>query len=170
MPDFPEILENPVPPVITTTDVLDAAAYIGIYAAGAWPAANRALFIPFSIDEQVTAYSLGLQTNTFSANLDMGIYDLYGTQLVHTGTQVGVGGYNNFNIADTILQPGYYYMAAVSDSVSGSIIRFNPSAQFLRSFGVREMATAFPLPSTATFANPTSAYAPLVAVHFASVV
>jgi hypothetical protein len=61
--------------------------------------------------------------------------------------------------------PGVYYMAFVLDNATGQVNRATTPAAVARSCGAKEMASAYPLPATATFAGCTTAYQPAMSVH-----
>lgn len=141
---------------------LDAAP-----AAAAWPNANDAFYVPFRVPVPVKAVSLITGSGTTgTGNLDGGIYDAAGNLLTSSGsTARTVSVENILNFTDVVLQPGLYYMALSHDSTQ-NIIRFpmGTNIQFVRAMGVMKQASAFPLPSTATFATATAAYVPSMMV------
>lgn len=145
--------------------LFDAVPFAGVGpATAAWPSASRAIFLPLEIQESITVAYAGVNNGgTVSGNFDVGIYSFAGSLLVSSGStaQAGTSDVQNVNLADTLLTPGVYYLALVLDNTTGTVIRWNSlSTQWLTVAGVQEMASAFPLPSTATFANPSSAYLP----------
>ena len=102
--------------------------------------------------------------STASGNIDVGIYDLGGAKLVSIGStaQAGTSAYQVFDITDTTLYPGQYYMAVAMDGTTGTLVRWSPGAQECRNLAMQQMASAFPLPATATFASVASSYIPWV--------
>lgn len=172
MGDFPEQLLDPAPAAITPARAIPELAYFGTYGSRPFPVANTAIFVPFTVDEPVTAYKMSMATgNTASGNLDLGIYDLYGTRLVSSGSfaQAGVS-INLADITDTLLNPGYYFMAGVADNLTATYLASATPIVPLSALGVMEMASAFPLPGTATFTRVTGAYLPLITVHLRTTV
>lgn len=132
-----------------------------------WPAANRAIYISFLVEEAFTAYQMIFEVAVASGNYDAGIYDSVGTRLVSTGsTAVPAAGVGQANIADTLLNPGLYYMALCVDNTTASFSRANTNTlQWHLTLGIRNQAVgAVTLPATATFANPISTYLPLLGV------
>lgn len=133
----------------------------------AWPGANKAMFYPFIVDKPVTVYQMSyINSTTPVANADVGIYDIRGNRLVSSGSVAG-GSANVINIidiADTLLAPGYYFSAMVTDGTT-SILGYNPATAILAATGVCEMATAFPLPTTATLVRATSAFVPVLSAQ-----
>lgn len=123
----------------------------------AWASANRAIYYPFVVTETVTALQIGVANGAASGNADVGIYDVYGNRLVSTGSTGLTGTVQGFNIADTVLTPGDYYLALNVDNTTATIIA--PAALdavAMRCSGIQEQAVgAVTLPNPATFANPT---------------
>lgn len=135
--------------------------------AAAWPAANRALYIPFTVSRTVTAYKMAFEVAAQAGNCDVGIYDYLGNRLVSAGsTTVGPAGLQVIDITDTVLTPGVYYMAMNCDTTTTlTIPRANPLAAILQMCGMQQQAVgAVTLPTTATFANPASNYVPSLAI------
>lgn len=163
MGDFPE--DHPVNLVggLLLTDYSFGIAQ----ANRAWPGANKAMFYPFIVDKPVTVFQMSYVNGTTPvANADVGIYDIRGNRLVSSGSVAG-GSANVINIvdvADTLLAPGYYFSAMVTDGVT-SILGYNPAVAVLASTGVCEMATAFPLPTPATLVRATSAFVPVLSAQ-----
>lgn len=162
MPDFP-IITNVDPVVIssaTPQSLGEAMCSIGQATSGAaWPAANRAYYIPVSIFSVVTIVKMFvINGGTASGNIDVGIYDSGGARLVSSGTtaQTGTAVVQEFNITDTILRPGLYYLACAMDNNTGTLEIWNPAAGIIRAFGICEQSSAFVLPATATIGAITS--------------
>jgi hypothetical protein len=162
MPDFP-IIANVDPVVISTAcpqSLGEMLSSIGQnLAAAAWPSANRAYYVPVSIYSVVTIVKMFVHNGaTASGNIDVGIYDSGGVRLVSSGStaQSGTGVIQSFDITDTVLRPGLYYLACAMDNTTGTLEVWNPAAGLLRAFGVCEQSSAFALPSTATIGAITS--------------
>lgn len=167
MADFPSTLINPPIGVIHSLSMCSLGDLVVVRkqaftTSTAWTTANRAIFIPFTTEVTVTAFQMAVENGaTLGGNLDVGIYDINGTRLVSSGTtaQAGISVMQTFNIADTVLTPGYYFMAMSTDSTTATYIGspvVSGLGEFLRSLGVQEQTSAFVLPATATFANPAS--------------
>ena len=134
---------------------------------GAWPTANKAIYIPFRVYEKFTAKRIVLRNGvTLSGNVDVGIYNSAGTRLVSSGSvaQAGVSADQIFDITDTDLVAGLHYMAVALDNTTGQLSRANSFQTGPTNFwlGVHEQATAFALPATATFADGTLSYLPIM--------
>ena len=135
------------------------------FASATYPTANLALFIPFVVTEPIVAVQLWcINGAAVSGNVDMGIYDVAGTKLVSIGStaQSGTSVMQAFNITDTQLGTGRYFLAIALDNTTGTLTRATTPAVYLSAFGMAEMGTAFALPATATFAAVTNAYIPLI--------
>lgn len=152
-------------------DLFDFDSNVG-FAGAAWPVANKALFIPFYIHRPVTVRQVAWQNGTtVSGNVDVGVYDTSGSLLASLGStaQTGTSSPQIGNIADTALTPGGYFMAMAVDNTTGLFFRCSSiPAQLMQAAGIQEATTSFPLPSTATFANPAAAYVPQVVLLLAA--
>lgn len=138
-----------------------------------WPSDDLAFFYPFVVYSPITiARMFWLNGATSSGNLDVGIYDEYGNLLVSSGStaQGTVSVIQDVDITDTFLQAGLYYMAMVFDNTTATIYRHAPGASVAGGAGALQMASAFPLPSTATFAVMATGFVPLFAVTTLTVV
>ena len=133
-----------------------------------WTTANDAIYIPFYIQVSLTAYQMAIENAaTVAGNVDVGIYDVNGVQLVSSGSvaMAGATAIQTLDITDTVLNPGTYYMAFASNSTTATFFGNSAAtAEFLRMYGVRQQATAFALPATATFAVPTRTQVPNLAI------
>jgi len=144
----------------------------GTPASTAWPSANLAIFVPVRITNTVTAYKLVTGAGvTAAGNFDVGIYDGAGHLLIASGaTAKGNSTEHIIDIADTQLGPGLYYMAMSADGTN-NYSGHTPSGattiplQKARLYGTLEMAAAYPLPATATFASRTTTFVPWIAMY-----
>lgn len=145
-----------------------AAASVPAPASGAWPVANRALYVPFFVPAVITVYRLFVVNGTaVSGNLDMGIYNSAGAKIVSIGStaQAGTQVTQYLNITDTVLQPGAYYFAFVLDNTTGAVYKWEPGTPTnsqIQAWGIAQETSAFPLPATATLATTTAAFFPLM--------
>ena len=129
--------------------------------------ANLAVFIPFGVSEAVTITKIFWGNgSTVAGNIDAGIYNPAGTRLVSSGTtlQAGTQSAQVVDVTDTALPRGIYYLALASDTSGATqkVYAVVPAAGIPQSLGLLQMAAAFVLPSSATFAAYTSAFIPLV--------
>ncbi len=131
-----------------------------------WPAANRALFLPFEVVDALIATQMGVYNGgTIAGNVDLGIYASDGTRLVSTGSQTrsGASAIQVYDITDTLLATGVYYLALSANNNTDGFFRWGTmSTLWMRANGIQEMDSAFALPSTATFANPSAAFIPWI--------
>lgn len=139
----------------------------GSLASAVWPAANRAIFIPFSLVESHTYVRACLANGaTLSGNFDIGVYDLDGNRLFSTGTQAQAGTANVIRAItiNWLINPGVYYLALAIDNVTATVISTGTGATNLRGVGAKQMTSGFVLPATATFAALASSYFPLFGI------
>jgi hypothetical protein len=138
-----------------------------------WPAANRALYMPFSLQEARVVKQGFVVVAVPSGNIDMGIFAIDGTRLVSSGS-VAVAGTNTIQVidfADTLLNPGYYYHAiSVNNTVAAFYRAVAASVAMLQALGLQQEASAFPLPATATPVNPATDYVPRSGLTFSGVI
>lgn len=138
---------------------------------------NVVQYYPFRMYVSSTAVKMSLfvgATNT--GNVDVGIYDSQKNRLINSGT-TALGTANTlqeFDITDTALNPGLYFMACTFSSSSGTSFRVSQvDDQLMCLFPVYDETTAgFGLPATAAFVASTTA-APLavaMGVHFSTLV
>lgn len=148
------------------------AAQQGAGASAVWPAANRAIYVPFYLVERMTATKMFVSNGAaVSGNIDLGIYNAAGTRLVSSGStaQSGTATAQVVDITDTVLEPGTYYMALAIDNTTATTLRNGGAAILLKGMAFAQQASAFPLPATATLAAVASAYTPFFGVSFRTV-
>lgn len=135
-------------------------------ASTAWPAANRAIYIPFRIPCPMIAYQMVVGCGaTASGNFDVGIYDYAGNRLVNSGAQSKVASAEVIcNITDTPLGPGSYWMAMSVDSTAAIIAASTAGVSLSKFLGVMTQDTAYTLPATATFATANTVVIPAMSV------
>ena len=122
---------------------------------GAYPTANVAQFYPIIVRAPFTARSFTWRNGAaVSGNVDMGIYTSTGTRLVSTGStaQSGTSVLQTATCTATLIQPGDYYLGFACDNTTSTFGRVAIGAIPTRSQGIVQMAAAFPLPASATFA------------------
>lgn len=137
-------------------------------AGGAFPASNDAIFVPLYLSQVVTVTRMFcVNSSTASGSVDVGLYTEAGARIVSAGgaAQSGTNVLQFFNITDTTLGPGRYYMAIAMDNTTGTLFRTNPSTAHQQKYGLAKMASAFPLPATVTFATVTAAYIPQIGLE-----
>lgn len=117
----------------------------------AYQLANRAILVPFVLMEEVTVVKLFVfNGGTVSGNVDVGIYDASYNRLVSAGStaQTGTGRIQEFDVGDTTIGPGQFYMAMAPDNTNGHYIRWplDVSVDGGEMLGLLEDESAFPLP------------------------
>jgi len=174
MPDFPGAGVDFHDGVLSTAGLESPIAQhqlllgAGVSTAAAWPSNNLAIYCPVIVPMQITVVKMSIVVGAQNGNFDAGIYDEIGNRLTSIGTTaVGAAGVQVFDVADVTFGPGIFYLAGVaSTTVTATFLSGSPDLKFCRTHGVRQQATALPLPNPATFANMGSSYIPLVCAHY----
>jgi hypothetical protein len=138
----------------------------GTFAAAAWPAVNRALYIPFYLDQLTIFDRIVVFSSAAAGNVDVGLFNgLSFAKLVSSGSTAVVAGYQPIAVTATTLPPGFYLWGMSSDTAGATQTWFRwAPADLARVLitGVKQEAAAFPLPATATPASPASTYVPFI--------
>ena len=132
-----------------------------------WPVANRAIFVPILIHQPYIVQSMfTLNGATAAGNTDVGIYTEGGVLLVSSGStaQAGTTVAQSFNVTDTLLLPGVYYMACAKNDIVGTIFNIGVDVVLNRAMGVLSQSTAFALPNPATFAAAQDTHVPVFGI------
>lgn len=131
---------------------------------GAWPSANLAIYVPLRVPRRVVVRKLWFASGTTgTGNVDMALYDAAGVAVVSATNAAKASELTEqvFDVTDTTVGPGLYFIALSSDSSTDTFLRWAPAAPLPAAYGVLTEASAYPLPSTATFAlNQTLAFIP----------
>lgn len=174
MADFPAppFLYNEAAGVISTASALGGSLSNAAAASTAWPSANLAIFVPFRLRAPVVVCKLVTGAGaTAAGNFDVGIFDAQGNKIVSSGaTAKGASVEQISDITDTQIGPGVYYLAMAADGTNNyeMVVPTGTSPvplQKTRLYGVVQMATAYTLPATATFAAATNAPIPAIAAY-----
>jgi hypothetical protein len=144
----------------------------GVFGASSYPTANLALFVPFRLTRPTTFNTLFIyQAGTASGNIDLGIYSADGTKLISTGSTANTTGLQSISITATTFTAGLYYYAVACDNTTNQPVFMSMSqAMFLKAVGMAQMASAFPLPATATFATIGQTVIPIIGATARSVI
>ena len=131
----------------------------------AWPAANRAIWVPFYVMETVTVVKMFWLNGAIVGNgtADIGIYNSAFALQVSMGpaTTAGANVIQEADITNTALTAGQYYMAlALSNATDHIQSTATATVQFLKSVGMAQEASASTLPSTGTPVVISSSYVP----------
>lgn len=130
-----------------------------------FPASNDALFVPFTLKQSVLVKRLfAINGGAVSGNIDVGLYSEDGARVVSSGStaQSGTSAPQFFDVTDLVIGPGRYYFAVAMDNTTGTIFRANTPVARMQAMGCAKQATAFALPSSATFATVTATFIPLI--------
>lgn len=174
MPDFPVVTSDLPLAVITNWDrnispIADhMQATRGAATSAVYTIANSARLFSIQISHPVTVYKLGIANGTVvSGNIDVGIYDKNLNLVVSAGStpQAGVSQIQTFDIADTVLTPGDYYLAVAMDNTTGTLLRNNNiPTPVMFALGCLYTGSGFPLPATLNPAGSvTSSFVPYIA-------
>lgn len=141
------------------------------FAAAAWPAANRAILLPFVIDRPQTAKQMFWENGGAAGTTDVGIYDENLKRLVSLGATANAAGIQIGNITDTPLIPGLYYMGMLVSTVTTETVwSAAVSIPALRGAGCLQQAVgAATLPDPIVAAAIASAYLPFLGISFQAV-
>jgi len=143
------------------------------YSPGLWPSANRALFVPFRISRPFIISTLyWVNGNAVSGNIDIGIYSSDGTKIISKGStaQATTNVLQSVSVTSTEIGAGLFYIGIAVDNTSASLSSISTNSNLLKIIGCAQMASAFTLPATATFATVSSSYLPMVGATGRSVV
>lgn len=136
-----------------------------------WPAANRAIFIPFRLEETTPITQLAcFNGGVVAGNTDLGIYNeskiLVEAHSTFSGTvapaMAGANVWQVYDIDDIAATPGLYYLAMSHSEATATFFRTALGPTVLHSCGAFQMTGAYPLPAVAVFETPVSSFAPAV--------
>jgi hypothetical protein len=143
-----------------------SALYLQNPGTAAWPAAGRALYLPVELDRPMLVTKLFVHNGTTapSGTWDMGLYDDGGLRLINAGAtaQGASSTLQTFDIPDTRLDRGLYYLAIVASTTPGVYAFTGGVSIDWKCWGALQQASATPLPATATFASNTTAFLPWI--------
>lgn len=141
-------------------------------ASAAYPLANLAIYVPFSVSHAVTAVEGWVSTGaTAGGNFDIGIYDAAGSRLTSAGSTARSVStiVNTTTMTDQLLLPGRRYYMAFSADAASNYIAGTSAAGIYEAMGILESTTSFVLPSSPTLSRTTRAYVPLFGLRVYSV-
>ena len=128
-------------------------------------AANRVLYLPFTLGTVITAVQLfSLNGSTAAGNIDMGIYDAAGNRRINIGAtaQSGTSVVQAYDITDTLLEAGRYFLAVVMDGATGTLFNTTIAGSVAVVLSGKAQQASATLPATATFAAPASGKVPII--------
>lgn len=122
---------------------------------GAYPTTDLAFYIPVRVPAVVVIVKMWVGIVTAAGNIDVGIYNISGSRIVSTGL-VAASTSGIFDITDTTLQRGIYYLAITATSTTMQLQKNDRTAYESQQTGifVQQLSTGASLPSSATFASP----------------
>lgn len=132
-----------------------------------WPVANMAFLYPFVLhSHEIVRKLLRLNGATLTGTVDVGIYDGEGRLIVAAGSTAAAGtnAIQEFNIADTPLGPGRYFLAASASATGATIFLASMADDHLGLASIYEAASSHALPATITPVVSTQASPPLVCI------
>jgi len=145
-----------------------ARLFVGTPVSAVWPAANRAVYIPFLVQSrQCVVTQLFFYLDVFSAaNYDIGIYDATKKRVVSMGSTAVPNTPATMvlaNIADTALLPGQYWLGMVVSVAATLTVFRHATANYLAvASGMQQEALGSTvLPDPPTFANLSSSFQPI---------
>lgn len=121
-----------------------------------WPSANAAIYVPFRVTASTTVRRIWWGGSNTTGNVDVGIFNSSGTKLVSTGATANASGFNIVDVADTTLSAGAYWIGVSASSASSGIYRGTIGVVRLAAQGIKQEASAHPLPATATLTTATT--------------
>lgn len=137
----------------------------------AWPAADRALFMPFTLTNFALVRQFLFYVGATSAgNIDVGIYDSALNRVMSSGLtamSASTSAIQELNVTDQWIPPGAYYLAATCTSGTGTCFRATYTDELhLPSLSVYEQAlgagTALPVTATPVVTTQATIYIPAV--------
>lgn len=140
-------------------------------ASATYPAANLAIFIPMFLEVPFRAQGgLWVNGSSVTGTADSGIYTLTGTRVVSTGatTRSGASSVDGTDFpSEVLIPPGAYYLAfsASSGAANTAFLNTSVTSAIGKPAGLLQMASAHPLPATATFAAWSSTGYPICGVY-----
>ena len=147
------------------TNFSAGAVRLASAASAAFPTTNQAFFMPLFMGAPITIAQLFVWNGaTVSGNVDVGVYAEDGTRLVSSGStaQAGTSVLQVFDVTDTVIGPGNYYLALACDNTTATITRVTVALSVARLHGNLTQASAFPLPTLATFATVAGGFTPIM--------
>jgi hypothetical protein len=163
---FPARESSPLNNFTIDTSGYYGASGVGVQtlASAVFPTANKVLYIPFRIPTPVKVLQLYVVNGgTVSGNVDIGIYSRDGTKIVSSGStaQASINVRQLFNITDTLLGRGVFYLGLTLSNTTGTFSRSAIPLGVLQLMGcLTETTGGFGLPANATFGTYVDAYFP----------
>lgn len=141
-------------------------------ASAAYPLANLALYVPFSVSQALTVYEGWVVAGTTSGgNYDIGVYSATGSRLTSAGaTARTLSTVNNTTaMTNLVLVPRVRYYMAFSADGTANYLAGTMSAGIYESMGMLESTTSYVLPASPTLSRTTRAYIPMFGLNLYTV-
>jgi hypothetical protein len=151
-------------------DLTAQAKYLSAAAGTAFPTVNLGYFIPFTLAKQIIAQKMfwynGSVVNT-TYMVCVGVYDQFGNQIWTSGniaqSTASVIQTTSMSVATATFGPGQFYLAISCNTTTATFFATSMAANIFPALtGMAQMASANPLPTTATFAQIAGNYIPIV--------
>ena len=129
--------------------------------------ANHAYFAPATLQVAATITGVGITVRTQNGNIDVGLYDEAGTRLASSGSVAcpAAGPATVSFTSSYSAAPGRYHLAiACSNTTATFMAVTNGLSNASLPYAGRLMASAFPLPATATFSNTATRFFAMIGV------
>jgi hypothetical protein len=147
---------SPIPDTLFVTGTVSVVSTV-------WPTANAALWIPVLVRKAFLVEGfMWYNGATVSGNIDVGIYTGELAKITSLGStaQSGTNAAQAPTVTPVWLDPGVYNLAVAMDNGTGTLraaaLSSNAGGAIGRLAGMGSMASAFPLPSTLTYATPAT--------------
>lgn len=137
------------------------------FASATWVSANRAYACPLYLADDVIALKLWHANGAaVSGNICVAVYNEAWVRVVTSGStaQAGTSTVQSFDVTDTPLRAGRYYIAAVLDNTTGTSLMWGSGGVEARSMGMVVQDTAFPLPDPFVAAQIAGFAVPLMGI------
>ena len=127
---------------------------------------STSYYSAITVDEPCVIYGIRINVGTQSGSIDVGIYDSALARVVSSGsTACPASGKQTITIADTLLQPGIYYLAIAPSDATATFGRVG-SSDFT---GYYSQSTNFPLGTTATLGHVSARCYTLVGIIYGGI-
>lgn len=146
-----------------------SGANLGMQAASSnsWVGANDTILVPIAITRHTKVRKMFCVNGSGNTgNVDVGIYDAKGTLIVSSGAtlQSGTNNLQVFDITDTTIGPGQYFMALSASSAAATFFRTAMQGRSTSGMGVKINTNAHPLPATISLSDMSSDYIPIFGI------
>lgn len=140
----------------------------------AWPAINRALYLPLYIDRpgMVTKFWT-LNGAAAAGNVDIGLYDRNYNRLSSTGAiaQAGTNVIQEYDVTDFAIVRGVYFLGlAASLTTTTFFMQTQAVGAVFNGMGITQQASALPLPNPAVPAQQVTTFVPIAGIAFRTLV